>query len=186
MEQKSASSSSSRPNRSNQQESGGEHLAFSNRSNQQESGGEHLAFSSSLAPLKVSPLVLTEGFECKITKTHIDEVMKHVTDGICLPKRLRKLEEAYGRGELRNMYHAHYESVLMHHIMIAGAVGPKKSLFATGQAVHHWWAGWFKDAEEPRVQLQAAWYDARIICALDVKRIKYAGQSFEENVYQVH
>ena len=88
------------------------------------------------------------------------------------------------------MRRAHYESAVMNHMMTASAVGPKKSLFATGQAVHHWWAGWFQDAEEPRVQLKAnqrpSWYDARIVCALDVKRIKYAGQSFEENVYQVH
>ena len=56
--------------------------------------------------------------------------------------------------------------------------------------MHHWWSTWFKTALEPRPQLQGKnrpkWYDASIVCALGVKRVRYAGHWFEEHCYQVH
>ena len=146
--------------------------------------------SSSASSARVTPVVLPEGFVCKITEAHIDEVMVHLNAGTALPKRLRKLEEAYGLGELRSMNRAHYESAMVQQHTETSAFALPQGLFATGQAVHHWWASWFKGAEKPPEQLKGkarpSWYDAQIVAALGVKRVKYAGHSFNEQTYQVH
>ena len=61
---------------------------------------------------------------------------------------------------------------------------------STGQSVFHWWAGWFKSATEPPMQLRKklrpAWFDATIIMALGFRNVTYAGRQWREPCYQVH
>ncbi len=64
-------------------------------------------------------------------------------------------------------------------------------LFATGQSVLHWWAGWFKTATQPKMhakgQGRPAWFDATIYAALEPQAVRGAGIMWPEGfVYQVH
>jgi len=107
------------------------------------------------------------------------------TAGQPIPRRLRKLEGSYERNEIIKMRRFHYESALAAAASLPSAaeplqapVGLPPAAFGTGQSVHHWWSSWFKTAEVPRPQLQGnnrpKWYDASIVCALGVKRVKYS------------
>ena len=62
--------------------------------------------------------------------------------------------------------------------------------FSTGQSVLHWWAGWFKSATDPPMQLKGksrpVWFDATIIMALGFRDVAYAGRQWREPCYQVH
>ena len=132
-----------------------------------------------------------------VSKAFIDEITGLAAAGQPIPRRLRKLEGSYERNEIIKMRRFHYESALAAAVSpppasepLQAPEDPPPAAFGTGQSVHHWWSSWFKTAEEPRPQLQGnnrpKWYDASIICALGVKRVKYAGHWFEEHTYQVH
>ena len=66
-------------------------------------------------------------------------------------------------------------------------VGGKLS---AGQSCQHWWAGWFKDAKEPRMQIKKSarqkWYSAEIVASLGVRTIMYAGRLYTGETFQVH
>ena len=132
-----------------------------------------------------------------VSKKFMDEIMALATTGQKIPRRLLKIEGSYERNESIKMRRVHYESALAAAASLPSAaeplqapVGLPPAAFGTGQSVHHWWSSWFKTAEVPRTQLQGnnrpKWYDASIVCALGVKRVKYAGHEFEEHTYQVH
>ena len=132
-----------------------------------------------------------------VSKAFIDEITSLAAAGRAIPRRLRKLEGSYERNETIKMRRFHYESALAAAASLPPSAEPLQApvdlhpaAFGTGQSVHHWWSSWFKNAEEPRSQLQGnnrpKWYDASIVCALGVKRVKYAGHWFEEHTYQVH
>ena len=152
-------------------------------------------------PPQVVELRLHENMAIGVSKEFIDEITGLAKAGKPIPRRLRKLEGSYERNEVTKMRRFHYESALAAAASLpsaaAAAAEPAEPLqapvdpaFGTGQSVHHWWSSWFKAAEKPKPQLQGAnrpkWYDASIICALGVKRVKYAGHWFEEHTYQVH
>ena len=124
-------------------------------------------------------LVLPKDFKCKVSKEFIDEMatiadrcnkMKEQTGQMdwpitpLVPKRLRKLEEAYERNELQKMRRMHYESAVVENTN-AGVSGAEGTL-STGQNVHHWWAGWFKTATKPKDQIakkhRPKWSTARV------------------------
>ena len=146
-------------------------------------------------PLPRQPLELQGNLVIGVSKEFIDEICSLAADGKVIPRRLRKQEGSYERNELKKMRRVHYESALAaasrqsSHAEVQAA--PHPAAFGTGQSVHHWWSTWFKTALEPRPQLQGKnrpkWYDASIVCALGVKRVRYAGHWFEqEHCYQVH
>ena len=116
--------------------------------------------SSSSADCPARSLVLPQDFKCKVSKEFIDE-MATLADNAKVPKRLRKLEEAYGRNELQKMRRMHYESAVVENTN-AGVSGAEGRL-STGQNVHHWWAAWFKTATTPRYQIagkdRPKWYE---------------------------
>ena len=157
------------------------------------------ASSSFDQPLShVQQYLLPPNFQCDVTKGHIDEVMSLVKDEKRFPKRIRDREYRYRRNESRKMDRAFYESTLAERsvnqfrdftFILPPGFGDG-SKFSIGQAVHHWWAHWFKSADSPPMQLKGkmrpSWYDAQIIAALGVNHVKYAGQDFEEPCYQVH
>ena len=133
---------------------------------------------------------LPEGFKIDrgVTEKFLEEFLKFANAGQPSPKRLRKLPETFQLNEQRKLKATHYESwIIEHEASQAAAAAPK---LATGQAVQHWWAGWFKDAESPPMQLKGekrpAWYDAQIYAAIGIKDVKYAGQPHSEHCYQVH
>jgi hypothetical protein len=140
------------------------------------------------------PLELQGNLVIGVSKEFIDEICSLAADGKVIPRRLRKQEGSYERNELKKMRRVHYESAL------AAASSQHAEIqcppnwppaYATGQSVHHWWSPWFKEALEPKPQLQGKsrpkWYDAVILAALGVKRVRYAGHWFEqEHCYQVH
>ena len=116
---------------------------------------------------------MPEGFKIDrgVTEKFLEEFLKFANAGQPSPKRLRKLQETFQLNEQRKLKAAHYESwIIEHEAAQAAAAAPK---LATGQAVQHWWAGWFKDAEYPPMQLKGnlrpKWFDAQIIAALGIK-----------------
>ena len=140
-------------------------------------------------------------FECGVSQKFIDEMyglLKVGADGKKeigkIAKRLRKMELGFEHQELKKMRAAHYESALMETGSMAKATicqgVVSKARFRTGQSAHHFWASWFKNAEEPKVQLKEkarpSWYSAFVLAALGERKVKYAGQEFHEQVYQVH
>ena len=152
-------------------------------------------------------LVLPKDFKCKVSKEFIDEMatiadrckkMKEQTgqmdwsDGSPLvPKRLRKLEEAYQRNELAKMKRMHCESAVFSAALGRGhGLHDAEGTMMTGQNVHHWWAKWFKTATTPKYKIAKSdrpkWYDATILGALGKKRVRYMGRWFDEPTYQVH
>ena len=152
-------------------------------------------------------LVLPKDFKCKVSKEFIDEMatiadrckkMKEQTgqmdwsDGSPLvPKRLRKLEEAYQRNELAKMKRMHCESAVFSAALGRGhGLHDAEGTMMTGQNVHHWWAKWFKTATTPKYKIAKSdrpkWYDATILGALGKKRVRYMGRWFDEPMYQVH
>ena len=149
--------------------------------------GEHQTIKSERRPAR--SLVLPKDFKCKVSKEFIDE-MATLADSITpiVPKRLRKLEEAYERNELQKMRRMHYESAVVENTN-AGVSGAEGTL-STGQNVHHWWAKWFKTAKKQRDQIakkdRPKWYDATILAAMGKKRVWYMGLWFDEPTYQVH
>ena len=149
--------------------------------------GEHQTIKSERCPAR--SLVLPKDFKCKVSKEFIDE-MATLADNITpiVPKRFRKLEEAYERNELQKMRRMHYESAVVENAN-AGVSGAEGTL-STGQNVHHWWASWFKTATQPRDQIakkeRPKWYDATILAALGKRRVWYMGRWFDEPTYQVH
>ena len=62
--------------------------------------------------------------------------------------------------------------------------------FRTGQSMLHWWAGWFKSSTEPPMQLKQSlgpvWFDAKIVTALGLQDVTYAGREWRDPCYQVH
>ena len=62
--------------------------------------------------------------------------------------------------------------------------------FRTGQSVLHWWAGWFKSAIEPPLQLKKklrpVWFDATIIRAQCLHDVTYARREWRHPCCQVH
>ena len=143
------------------------------------------------------PLELQGDMVFGVSKDFIDEITSLAAAGSAIPRRLRKLEGSYERNETIKMRRFHYESALAAAASQSSdaeiqqlPAAPHPAAFGTGQSVHHWWSTWFKTALEPRPQLQGKnrpkWYDASIVCALGVKRVKYAGHWFEEHCYQVH
>ena len=149
--------------------------------------GEHQTIKSERRPAR--SLVLPKDFKCKVSKEFIDE-MATLADSITpiVPKRLRKLEEAYERNELQKMRRMHYESAVVENTN-AGVSGAEGTL-STGQNVHHWWAKWFKTAKKQRDQIakkdRPKWYDATILAAMGKRRVWYMGRWFDEPTYQVH
>ena len=139
--------------------------------------------------MPINELVLPSNFDCRVRKEFIDEMATLCDDNACVPKRLRKLDDAYGRNESQKMRCVHYESALVEQTSIAASSSGPEGKLSTGQSVHHWWASWFKTATEPKSQiskrLRPKWYNAVVIAALGVKRVMYAGQWFEEHTYQV-
>jgi hypothetical protein len=135
-------------------------------------------------------LELSPNFECCVSKEFIDEMFELFKKDEKIPKRLRKKELGFEYNELKKMKAMHYASALVETMGKAEYRTPSKRLFATGQSVHHWWAGWFKTATEPRSQIKKAnrpnWYSAEVLMALGVRRLKYAGRDFHEDCYQVH
>ena len=130
-------------------------------------------------------LVLPDTFVCKVNEKFIDEMAALAASKKDVPKRLRKMEGAFEFNENKKMRQVDYEGHLRRQ-----PESPLAGCFRTGQAVHHWWASWFKDATEPKIQIKKKgrpqWYDAQIIAALGVKKMMYAGQEFEEQTYQIH
>lgn len=141
------------------------------------------------APPPPQPLELPGNLVFNVSKEFIDEITSLAAAGRDIPRRLRKLEGAYERNESTKMRRLHYESALA---AATGQSAPAEvgAKFETGQSVHHWWSSWFKTATEPKTQLQGKnrpnWYDASIVAALGMKRVRYAGQWFDEHTYQVH
>jgi len=153
-------------------------------------------------------LVLPDTFVCKVNEKFIDEMAALAASKKDVPKRLRKMEGAFEFNENKKMRQVDYEGHLRrqpesplagsaHQCPDGKCFRPSSALeslegnkLCTGQAVHHWWASWFKDATEPKIQIKKKgrpqWYDAQIIAALGVKKMMYAGQEFEEHTYQVH
>ena len=102
-------------------------------------------------------LVLPKDFKCKVSKEFIDE-MATLADGCnklkeqhglmdwpitpLVPKRLRKLEEAYERNELQKMRRMHYESAVVENLIAGVSKGrgghDVEGTLSTGQNVHHW------------------------------------------------
>ena len=169
------------------------------------SGSE--AAPGGVAKVPMAAVVLPKDFKCKVSKEFIDEMatiadrckkMKEQTgqmdwsDGSPLvPKRLRKLEEAYQRNELAKMKRMHCESAVFSAALGRGhGLHDAEGTMMTGQNVHHWWAKWFKTATTPKYKIAKSdrpkWYDATILGALGKKRVRYMGRWFDEPTYQVH
>ena len=79
------------------------------------SGSE--AAPGGVAKVPMAAVVLPKDFKCKVSKEFIDE-MATLADNIkpIVPKRLRKLEEAYERNELQKMRRMHYESAVVENV----------------------------------------------------------------------
>ena len=121
---------------------------------------------------KVKVLEVPSNFDYKVSHKFIDEMYGLLKVGAGgekeiqkISKRLRKMELGFEHQELKKMRAMHCESALrearnmealrerMGEVEICqGAT--TNARFRTGQSVHHFWAGWFKTAEEPKIQLQ--------------------------------
>ena len=53
--------------------------------------------------MPINELVLPSNFVCRVSKGFIDEMAPLCDDNANVPRRLRKLDEAYGRNELQKM-----------------------------------------------------------------------------------
>ena len=105
-----------------------------------------------------------------------------------LSKKHRKLEQAFAHQEFRKIKGAEVESIVAN--MAAAKSATPTAKFSTGQSVLHWWSSWFKTASEAPTQLKKksrpAWFDATIIMALGIQKVRYAGKEWHEHCYQVH
>ena len=64
--------------------------------------------------------------------------------------------------------------------------------FRPGQSVHQWWAPWFKTAVNLPASIggkafkRPAWFFGEVLLALGKYPIRYAGQTYDEENYQVY
>ena len=65
-----------------------------------------------------------------------------------------------------------------------------KPAFKQGQSVLHWWAHWMTTAtvtpKTYNTKHRPAWYSAEILTYAGYKTLRYAGQEYTENVYNVY
>ena len=105
-----------------------------------------------------------------------------------LSKKHRKMEQGFAHQKLRKMRGAEIEGKLAE--MAAKVATAKEPKFRYGQSVLHWWSSWFKTASEPPTQLKKksrpAWFDATIVLALGIEKVRYAGKEWHEHCYQDH
>ena len=105
-----------------------------------------------------------------------------------MSKRCRKTEQGFEYKERRRMPFLENESWgRWEHDRCSEASTGK---FRTWQSVLHWWAGWFKSATEPPMQLnkklRPVWYDATILLELGLRQVTYAGLPWHRHCYKVH
>ena len=139
---------------------------------------------------------LPDDFKFGVKEKFIAEMAALPISGEKVPRHLRKAEECYMLNENVKMRQCDNECRLMNAPSQYNCPGPfGVAKFEIGQAVHHWWSSWFYTATVPLMQIQGvatrkrgrpAWYDARIIMALGVKKLVYAGHEIEKHCYQVH
>ena len=118
-----------------------------------------------------------------------------------LPKRRRTMERAWFLGNERNLARADRESKIFQAIDVmheelqmfrqkeAGCSLPKP-IFKAGQSVLQWWAPWMKTAAQTpatyNTKQRPAWFSAEV-CSYDrFGSIRYAGQQYTANVYNVY
>ena len=118
-----------------------------------------------------------------------------------LSKKQRTAERAWYMGNQRNLARADRESKIyqqidamheelrMYRQAKAGFALPKPT-FKAGQSVLHWWASWMKTATQTpatyNTKHRPAWYSAEV-CTYDrFGSMRYAGQLYTENLYNVY
>ena len=105
-----------------------------------------------------------------------------------MSNKCKKLERAYLHMERKRMTFLDKESWgRREHDRCSEA---RTGKFRTGQSVLHWWAGWFKSATEPPMQLnkklRPVAYDATIVLELGLRHVTYAGLPWHRHCYKVH
>ena len=117
-----------------------------------------------------------------------------------LSRKRKTMERAWILGNQRNLARADRESKIyqaidaMHDELRmfreakAGFALPKPA-FKQGQSVLHWWAHWMKTAKVTPVTYNTkhrpSWYSAEVFTYAGFKTLRYAGQEYTENLYDV-
>ena len=83
---------------------------------------------------------------------------------------------------------AMHEELRMYREAKAGFALPKPA-FKQGQSVLHWWASWMKTAKQTpatyNTKHRPSWYSAEVCTYAGFRTLRYAGQEYTENLYDV-
>ena len=117
-----------------------------------------------------------------------------------LPKRRRTEERAWFLGNERNLARADRESKIYQQIDAmheelqmyrqekAGFALPRPT-FKAGQGVLQWWASWMKTAAQTpatyNTKHRPAWFSAEVCSYVRFGSMRYAGQLYTANLYNV-
>ena len=117
-----------------------------------------------------------------------------------LPRKRKTAERAWFMGNQRNLARADRESKIyqaidamheelrMYREAKAGFALPKPA-FKQGQSVLHWWASWMKTAKQTpatyNTKHRPSWYSAEVCTYARYGTLRYAGQEYTENLYDV-
>ena len=117
-----------------------------------------------------------------------------------LSRKRKTAERAWFLGNQRNLARADRESKIyqaidamheelrMYREAKAGFALPKPA-FKQGQSVLHWWASWMKTAKQTpatyNTKLRPSWYSAEVCTYAGFRTLRYAGQEYTENLYDV-
>ena len=100
----------------------------------------------------------------------------------------RNLARADRESTIYQAIDAMHEELRMFRSAKAGFALPKPA-FKQGQSVLHWWAHWMTTAtvtpKTYNTTHRPAWYSAEVLTYAGFKTLRYAGQEYTENVYNV-
>ena len=100
----------------------------------------------------------------------------------------RNLARADRESKIYQTIDAMHEELLMFREAKAGFALPKPA-FKHGQSVLHWWAHWMTTAtvtpKTYNTKHRPSWYCAEVLTYAGYKKLRYAGQDYTENLYNV-